>query len=338
MSVLPLAHRASPSAAAFIPAAIPEDVALRGEVDSVSDYAGGYGDSLHARELQTFVAQAARQVHPVLWLGEAGLREEELARALHRASAQAQQPFLAINAHALNEDALYQLLFGDAAQPGVWQTLPRGTIFINELTRLSPRLHQRLAVYLEERYWLRDTATEHRLILATDVNATDIAESRIAQGLLELLRPHSFRLRPLRERRADIPVIARELVQRLARQFNRRAVSLTPQTLETLAAYDWPQNLDELEGVLRAALVQIPPPAITAEALPARIRFARLRSLPEDGVDLSQLTDDYERNLLATALRQAGNSQTKAARLLGVRVQTLNMKLKRMAEQGTPLL
>ncbi|NOT58979.1 MAG: sigma-54-dependent Fis family transcriptional regulator [Acidobacteria bacterium] len=302
-------------------------------------YLGCQGESAHARELQSFITQAAQQVHPVLLLGEAGLRQEELARALHQASAQARQPFIAINAHALSEEALHLLLFGEMARPGVLQSLARGTVFVNELTRLSPRLHQRLGVYLEERHWLRDEAAEQRLILVADVTAAPSAtESRVAQGLLELLRPYRVVLRPLRERRADLPAIAGELLRRLTEQANRRALTLSPKALEAMTDYDWPENLEELAGVLRAALAQVPPHQVTDECLPTRIRFAQLRTLPESGIEMSQLVEDYERNLLTTALRQTGNSQTKAARLLGVRVQTLNMKLKRLAEQGTPLL
>ena len=207
------------------------------------------------------------------------------------------------------------------------------------MTRLSPVLQQRFAVYLEERAWRRDDLAGQRLVLATDEQLGErTASNRIAYGLVELLRPNSFRLNPLRERSEDIPALACHLAMRLAQRMNIGEIALPSGTLRALSEYSWPQNIDELEGVLQAGLTQLIPLQVTEELLPAPVRFAQLRALPPTGVALPNLLDDYERGLLTTALRQAGNSQTKAAKLLGLRVQTLNMKLKRWAEQGQPLL
>jgi DNA-binding NtrC family response regulator len=102
--------------------------------------------------------------------------------------------------------------------------------------------------------------------------------------------------------------------------------------------YQWPENIDELEAALEGAIAALPPPQIDESVLPARIRYARLKSIPPEGVDLPQIVDDFERELIATALKQSGGSQTKASKLLGLRVQTLNMKLKRYADQERPLI
>jgi DNA-binding NtrC family response regulator len=101
--------------------------------------------------------------------------------------------------------------------------------------------------------------------------------------------------------------------------------------------FAWERNIDELEAVLESAINILPPRQIEEAQLPARIRHAKLRSIPNEGVDLPGIVDDFERTLIETALKQAGGSQTKASRLLGLRVQTLNMKLKRYDEQGRSL-
>jgi DNA-binding NtrC family response regulator len=305
----------------------------------LSLYDGGAGVSVHLNELQNFLLRTSQQLQPVLLLGEPGLRQEQLARALHRLSANWAEPFLAVNAHGLSETTLHTLLFGAAGHTGMLASARRGTIFVNELTRLSPVLQQRFAVYLEERLWQKHEPASQRLVLATDEHAVErTTGNRIAYGLIELLRPHSFRLKPLRERSEDIPALATHITQRLAQKLKMGAVELPEATLRVLAGYHWPHNLEELEAVLQASLAQLGTVRIGEDALPEKIRYAQLRTLPASGIDLTKRMEDYERNLLTTALRQTGNSQTKAAKLLGLRVQTLNMKLKRWAEQGRPLI
>ena len=296
------------------------------------------GVSGNVSDLKAFIAVQATQIHPALLIGERGLRQEQVARALHQASAQWGQPFFAVNAHGLSGEALHNLLFGPK---GMIETVRDGAIFINELTQLTPLLQQRFAVYLEEQRW-RERGPQplrQRLIFASEWNpAARTAENRIAYGLVEMLRPHSFTIKPLRERTEDLPYIARHLLARITQRLNRGPHEITPDAPLALGEYAWEGNIDELESVLEGIIHCLPPPRIEADALPARVRFARLKSIPPDGVDLPQIVDDFERELIATALRQCGGSQTRASRLLGLRVQTLNMKLKRYADQDRPLL
>lgn len=307
-------------------------------VISYDQYECFVGVSQNVTDLKNFIGVQAAQTHPVLLIGERGLRQEQVARVLHQAGAQWAQPFFAVNAHGLSSEALHSLLFGPQ---GMIETVKHGTIYINELTSLPLLLQQRFAVYLEEQRW-RERGTpglRQRLVFASEWNPADrTAENRIAYGLVEMLRPHSFTIKPLRDRGEDIPYLTKHIVTRLAQRLVRGAHEVTPGALHALQEYQWAGNLDELEAVLESVINALPPPQIEETALPARIRFARLKSIPPEGVDLPQIVDDFERNLIATALSQCGNSQTKASRLLGLRVQTLNMKLKRFSEQGRPLL
>jgi DNA-binding NtrC family response regulator len=160
------------------------------------------------------------------------------------------------------------------------------------------------------------------------------AENRIAYGLVELLRPSGFTIKPLRERSEDIPYLARHLTGRIARRLNKGPHEITPGAMKMLSDYPWEGNLDELEAALESAIAATQPHLIDETLLPSRVRYAALKSIPASGIDLPQLVDDFERGLIETALRQTNNNQTKAAALLGLRVQTLNMKLKRFKEQA----
>jgi DNA-binding NtrC family response regulator len=305
---------------------------------SYENYECFAGVSTNVADLKSFIGVHATQLHPVLLIGERGLRQEQAARVLHQASAQWAQPFFAVNAHGLSSEALHNLLFGPQ---GMIENVKRGTIYINELTSLPLLLQQRFAVYLEEHRWRERGAqpAQQRLIFASEWNPSDrSAENRIAYGLIEMLRPFSFTIRPLRERGEDIPYLAKLLVTRICQRLKKGVHELTPAAIDALIEYQWSENIDELEAALEGAIAVLPPQQIDESVLPARIRYARLKSIPSEGVDLPQIVDEFERELIATALKQSGGSQTKASKLLGLRVQTLNMKLKRYADQERPLL
>ncbi|HMV47964.1 MAG TPA: sigma 54-interacting transcriptional regulator [Blastocatellia bacterium] len=334
-SVQPMSSAMSP-AAALQPR--PALTLINGQrAISYENYECFAGVSQNVADLKAFIGVQATQSHPVLLIGERGLRQEQVARVLHQAGAQWSQPFFAVNAHGLSSEALHGLLFGPH---GMVETVKQGTIYINELTSLPLLLQQRFAVYLEEQRWReRGGNWRQRLIFASEWNPADrTAENRIAFGLVEMLRPFSFTVKPLRERSEDIPYLVKQIVGRISQRLHKSEHEVTPAAMHALQEYNWHDNLDELEAVLESAINALPPPQIDETVLPSRIRYAHLKSLPPEGVDLPQIVDDFERNLIATALQQCGNSQTKASRLLGLRVQTLNMKLKRYSDQNRPLL
>ncbi len=296
------------------------------------------GVSPNVSDLKKFIGVQSSQTHPVLLIGERGLRQQQIARVLHQASAQWAQPFFAVDAHGLSAEALHNILFGPQ---GMIEAVEQGTIYINELTSLTLLLQQRFALHLEEQR-LRDRGGfcgRQRLVFASEWNPADrTAENRFAYELVEMLRPFSFTVRPLRERSEDIPYIAKRLVSRIAHKLNKGAHEITTDALIALSEYKWERNLDELESAIESAIGHLPPHQIDESVLPPHIRYARLKSIPPDGIYLPHVVDDFERELIAKALRQSGGSQSKASRLLGLRVQTLNMKLKRYADQERPLL
>jgi DNA-binding NtrC family response regulator len=301
---------------------------------SLDNYECFIGVSPNVAALKQFISVQASAHTPTLIISERGLRQEQVARALHNASENATQPFFAVNAHSLDSEALHSLLFGPR---GMIETCGHGAIYVNELTRLPALLQQRFAAHIEEQRWRAHSGRHNgpRLIFATEWSPTDLkAENRIAYGLVELLRPSGFTIKPLRERSEDIPYLARHLAGKIARRLNKGPHEITPRALKMLSDYPWEGNIDELEAALESAINSTQPQQIDETLLPSRIRYASLKSIPSSGIDLPQMVDDFERGLIETALRQTNNNQTKAAALLGLRVQTLNMKLKRFKEQA----
>jgi DNA-binding NtrC family response regulator len=148
-----------------------------------------------------------------------------------------------------------------------------------------------------------------------------------------MLRPSGFTIKPLRERSEDIPYLARRLAERIAKRLGKGPHEITPGALKMLSDYPWEGNIDELEAALESAICATQPQLIDESLLPSRVRYAALKSIPSSGIDLPKMVDDFERGLIDTALRQTNNNQTRAAAILGLRVQTLNMKLKRFKEK-----
>lgn len=299
-----------------------------------SSYECFIGLSSNVQSLKEFIAVRATHSQPALIIGDRGLRQEKIARALHEAGDHWEQPFFAVNAHRLSSDALHGLLFGPR---GIIETIERGTIYINELAGLPIMLQQRFAAYLEEQRWPGRTGRfdHQRLIFSTEISPGDrTAENRLAYGLIEVLKPNSFTVKPLRERSEDIPSLATHLAAGIAKKRNKGSCEITPEAMRLLIDYTWEGNIDELESVIEGAIAAVAPQRLDESLLPPRIRHATLKSIPAEGVSLPDIVDDFERTLIQTALRQTGGSQTKASKLLGLRVQTLNMKLKRFSEQN----
>lgn len=312
---------------------------------SLDQYECFIGVSTNVTDLKQFISVQASQQNPekaTLLIAERGLRQEQVARMLHQASENWAQPFFAVNAHSLDSDALHSLLFGPR---GMMETCQEGTIYINELTRLPAILQQRFAAYIEEQRWRGFSGNRNsgslmghkggpRLIFATEYNPNEIkAENRIGFGLVELLKPSGFAIKPLRDRSEDIPYLANFLLARIVKRLGKGQHEITSGAMKMLADYSWEGNIDELEAALESAVNNTKPQQIEESLLPSRVRYAALKSIPTTGIDLPQMVDDFERNLIETALRQTGNNQTKASALLGLRVQTLNMKLKRFKEK-----
>ena len=209
------------------------------------------GVSAHLVELKEFISVQAAALQPVLLIGERGLRQEQIARALHLASEHRGQPFFAINATALDEDALNQLIFGPR---GIRENMRRGAIFVNELTGAPPLLQQRFATYIEEQLWSERSGRRpaQRLIFASEYNPTSgNAENRLAHGLIDQLRSSTFLLKPLRERSEDLPYLINHLASRIASRLGKGKLEITNEAMRILVEYEWERNIDELESVIK---------------------------------------------------------------------------------------
>jgi formate hydrogenlyase transcriptional activator len=222
------------------------------------------------RDLARRARQVAETDTPVLLLGETGTGKERLARAIHRWSARADQPFVTLNCAAIPAGLLESELFGHVKgaftgaikdRAGRFQMAHRGTLLLDEIGELPVDLQAKLLRALQEKTFEpvgsdRVVRADVRILAATHVDLLQaISQRRFREDLYYRLSVFPLRLPPLRERREDLSQLCAFLLEEQARRTGRRGMRVTPEGLARLASYDWPGNLRELANVLERATI-----------------------------------------------------------------------------------
>ncbi|HEV2764284.1 MAG TPA: sigma-54 dependent transcriptional regulator [Pyrinomonadaceae bacterium] len=320
------------------------------------------GRSVAFLEVMKLVGRVAPTNLPVLITGESGTGKEVVARAIHRRSARAEHPFVAVNCGALPSELIESELFGhvrgsftgaERDRRGLWEEADGGTVFLDEITETTLAFQVKLLRALQEGEIRRVGSNrtinlDVRVIAATNRDVEEeVRQGRFRQDLLYRLNAVTIHLPALRERREDIPVLARRFAERVRPAGGEAPVTFTREALELLESYAWPGNIRELENaVVRAAALC--EHTVRPEDLPERIRRAgeTLRHQPtptapaptdaparvepsaggdREWVTLSEVEGHYVRRVLE---HTRGNKQA-AARLLGVDRKTLQRMIQR---------
>jgi len=309
---------------------------------------------LHLYELLRTVAATASTV---LVSGETGTGKELAARAIHDASPRRANRFVAINCSAIPETLLEAELFGHvrgaftgavANRQGRVEQANRGTLFLDEVGTMSAALQSKLLRVLQAREFERvgDSQTvkvDVRVIAATNSDLKKMVEDgTFREDLFYRLNVIPVRVPPLRERRADIPLLAQHFLDKLASEANpsRGRVTLSQDAQQALMAFGWPGNVRQLENVMERTFALSPGRAqIMLSDLPDDVREAGAPVeaseviFPADGVEMERLVSDFEHALIRRALERTRGNKRQAADLLHVKRTTLIEKLKRL-ERG----
>jgi Nif-specific regulatory protein len=228
------------------------------------------GESPAMQRVYQFIAKIAPTDATVLIGGESGTGKELAARAIHRNSKRAQQPFMAVSCNALTESLLESELFGHergaftgaiAQKKGRLEIAAGGTVFLDEIGELTPPLQVKLLRVLQEREFERVGGTltikvDLRIVAATNKNLEDaMARGEFRHDLYYRLNVVSIEMPPLRERREDILLLATYFMEKYAAMCNRKLKGISPEARSYLLAYDWPGNVRELENTIERAVV-----------------------------------------------------------------------------------
>ncbi|HEV2306838.1 MAG TPA: sigma-54 dependent transcriptional regulator, partial [Candidatus Acidoferrales bacterium] len=302
------------------------------------------GTSAKMRAIFELIQTIAPQASRVMITGESGTGKELVARAIHENSARTRAPFITINCGAFPETLLESELFGyvkgaftgaNENRAGLFQAADGGTLFMDEIGNMSPAMQVKLYRVLQEGKVRPIGSTEEidvdvRVIAATNKDLEkEIAEERFREDLYYRLSVIPVHLPALRERREDIPLLARHFLERFRNTTGKNLDGIEPKAMERLEAYDWPGNVRELENTMERAVALETGKRVSLEGLPERIlmyyqnHFAEReaqngsrRLIPDGGLDLEKHIAEMERAYLLGALECAGGVRTKAADLL----------------------
>ena len=312
-------------------------------VDTPAAQFGMVGDSPAMRTLLNNIALVAPSDATVLIHGESGTGKELVARALHASSGRSHRPLITLNCAALNESLLESELFGhekgaftgaDKRREGRFVEADGGTLFLDEIGDISPLMQVRLLRAIQEREVQRvgsnqTLSVDVRLITATHRQlAEEVSAGRFRQDLYYRLNVVTIDMPPLRQRREDIPPLARYFLQRYAERNRKTVLGFTPQAMDMLIHYEWPGNIRELENAVERAVVLLTGEYISERELPLAIVGTPVSGRPLDG-NLIQPLVEVEKEAILAALEKTGGNKTEAARQLGITRKTLLAKLSR---------
>jgi len=342
-----------------------ENEQLRAELKAVRGVGELQGASEPMRRIYDLIQKVAATDVTVLIRGESGTGKELVARAIHEQSAQRRKgEFIAMNCAALPSELIESELFGHergaftgaaGQRKGKFELAHGGTIFLDEIGDMSLNTQAKLLRVLEERKVERlgsahSIPIDVRVISATnrDLQSAVNAE-KFRADLFYRLRVVQMDLPPLRERRADIPLLAEHFLKSYAAKYQLKCTALSPAALKRLLAYDWPGNVRELRNAIERSVVLADGTALQAEDLPPELAGSNTASsaaksaeptshattsLPDDVLPVPYLTDfrearkEFERAYIERVLSETGGNVTRAAERVGMHRQSLQQKLK----------
>ncbi|SDL99170.1 sigma-54 interaction domain-containing protein [Halarsenatibacter silvermanii] len=310
------------------------------------------GSSDTMRAVINRAKKASRTPATVLLRGESGTGKELFAHAIHNRSDRGDYKFVRVNCNSLADNLLESELFGyeegaftgakEGGKKGLFEEADGGTIFLDEIGKISKNLQIKLLRVLQEKEIIRVGGThplnvDVRMIMATNVNLERaVQKGEFREDLYYRLNVFPLTIPPLRERKEDIPPLVHNIIRKFNQEYGRAVEDCTSEVIEKLTEYHWPGNVRELENVIGQAMIhmQMEEEIIRPEHLPGlEIRDQppeaatdRIPSSLEDR-SLKEIMDETEKNLIIEALNSTEGSRKKAAEKLGISVRSLYYKM-----------
>jgi DNA-binding NtrC family response regulator len=300
------------------------------------------GESEAMQKLYTMIERVAKTNANVMLMGESGAGKEVVAQAIHNAS-QCEGPLVASNCGALSKELIGSELFGHekgaftgaiARKEGVFEQADGGTLFLDEVTEMPIDMQPNLLRVLETKKVTRvggnrELPVNCRVISATNRSLTDLAQNNILrEDIYFRLAVFPIDIPPLRERKEDIPLLAKAFLGQLNDE-NGTAFAWTNEQLKELQTYDWPGNVRELRHAIHRAFIMSDPQTSTI-TLPDNLEspFSRVNTQSEDKqVSAGQTIEEVEKELIHATLDKVQGNKTLAAQMLGISTKTLYNRL-----------
>ena len=316
---------------------------LQQELREKYDFDNIIGNSSPMRQIYAQVSQVARSNATVLLRGESGTGKEMIANAIHYNSLRSKKPFIKINCAALPETLIESELFGyekgaftgaTSRKKGRFELADSGTLFLDEIGDLPPQTQIKLLRVLQEREFERLGGTETikvnvRLIAATNKDLEkELADGGFREDLFYRLNVFSIFLPPLRERKADILLLAEHFLEKYEKIYNKRVRRISTPAIDMLTAYHFPGNVRELENAIERAIVVCDESVIHGHHLPPTLQTAEISDTVTK-TTLESAVAAFEKDLIQDALKTSNGNCSKAAELLNTSERIINYKIKK---------
>jgi len=301
------------------------------------------GNSVPMKALRQQIAVTAPTNGRVLIYGESGTGKELVARALHSASLRAKGPFVEVNCAAIPEELIESELFGHIKgsftgatedKIGKFQKADGGTLFLDEIGDMSLRTQSKVLRVLEEQRFERvgsnvASSVDVRVIAATNKNLEhEIARGAFRQDLFYRLNVIPFFVPPLRDRREDIPTLARYFLSEFSSAYGKKPRELSDSAMEILLRYPWPGNVRELRNLVERLVIVCPQARIEPHHLPPELFRGVAESPHHPYSTLHEARSAYEREFILRKLQEHRWNMTQTATALGLERSHLYRKMK----------
>jgi Nif-specific regulatory protein len=315
---------------------------LRNRILEQADFPRLVGTSAPLGEVQTQVAQVASADTTVLLRGESGTGKGLIAQAIHHNSPRARKPFVTVSCAALPADLIESELFGyeagaftgaHTAKRGRLELANGGTLFLDEVGELTPAVQVKLLRVLQQREFERLGGTQTialnvRVLAATNRNLEKaITAGEFREDFYYRLNVFSIFVPPLRDRKADILLLADHFLERFAREHGKTVRRISTPAIDMLASYHWPGNVRELSNAIERAVVLCDGGVVHAHHLPPTLQTAE-SSNTGTNQSLDEIVAAVEKDALQDALKQARGNRALAARLLRTTRRIFNYKVR----------
>ena len=319
-----------------------ENARLRGHLRAASDPVEMVGQTPQMKAIFDLIERIAPTDSTVLIMGESGTGKELVARALHRKSGRALEPFVTVDCATLVGTLFESELFGHArgsftgataTTHGRFEIADGGTLFLDEVGSVGMSIQAKLLRVLEQREFTRlgsnqTISVDVRIVAATNTDlAKDVTDGKFREDLYYRLTVLPVVLPPLRQRKADIPLLAEHFLRLHCKRRDRPLARISPEAMSALMSHDWPGNVRELSNAVERAIVL----ADGDEVLPEHLLHYRFVHPPSERPRPARVPTlaEAERAQIEMALRESNGNKRLAAEMLGIDRKTLWRKLRR---------
>jgi DNA-binding NtrC family response regulator len=328
----------------------PNDALAKAQPKEPGRYDEIVGQSKAITNVFRLVDKVAATDSTVMIYGESGTGKELIARAIHHHSHRREKPMIPVNCGAIPEELLESELFGHEkgaftsairTRIGRFEMSDGGTIFLDEIADMSPKLQVKILRVLQEHRFERigggkTIEVNNRVITATNKDLRQaVSEGRFREDLFYRLNVIPITVPPLRERKEDVPMLVDHFLEKFRETRGATIQGIDAAALERIVNYSWPGNIRELENIIERMVILAEDDILTVNDLPPRISAAPpaldlgMPVLTDEGLDFNKVISDFEDRLLIQALEKSGWVKNKAAVLLNLNRTTLVEKLKK---------